>query len=138
LRPMLTFNGLLVTGLFLAGHLFSPTILIWGWARWLRLPKQKTVTSVLSLLGFILATLSALVAVSGMIFPRDWWLSILRSTSYENHGSWRFTLAWQLDLQPQRNIASEFVTLACLCFGDSHTRILARSSSRRVTEHSGK
>ena len=65
---MLTFNGLLVAGLFLAGYLLSPTILIWGWARWLRLPKQKTVTSVLSLLGFILATLSALVAVSGMIY----------------------------------------------------------------------
>jgi len=65
---MLTLNGLLVLGLFLAGYLLSPIILIWGWARWLRLPKQTTVTSVLSFLGFVLATLSALVAVSGMIY----------------------------------------------------------------------
>lgn len=65
---MLTFNGLLVLGLFLTGYLLSPIILIWGWVRWLRLPKQKTVTSGLSFLGFILATLSALVAVSGMIY----------------------------------------------------------------------
>jgi hypothetical protein len=65
---MLTFNGLLAIGLFLAGYVLSPTILIWGWVRWTRLPKQRTVTSALSLLAFVLATLSALVAVSGLIY----------------------------------------------------------------------
>lgn len=65
---MLTFNELLAIGLFLAGYLLSPTVLIWGWVRWIRRPKQKTVTSVLSFLAFVLATLSALVAVSGMIY----------------------------------------------------------------------
>jgi hypothetical protein len=65
---VLTVNGLLSIGLFLAGYLLSPTILIWGWGRWLRRPKQKTVTALLSFLGFILATLSALVAISGAIY----------------------------------------------------------------------
>ena len=65
---MITFNGLAQIGLFLAGYLLSPTILIWGWARWIRLPKQNTVAAVLSLCGFILATASALVAVSGMVY----------------------------------------------------------------------
>jgi|SRR5438552_473503 len=65
---MSTFNGLVQIALFLTGLLLSPTILIWGWARWLRLPKQKTITAMLSFLGFVIATLSALIAVSGIVY----------------------------------------------------------------------
>ena len=45
------------------GFLVSPVMLIWGWVRWVRLPKPRTVASVLSLIGFVLATASALLAV---------------------------------------------------------------------------
>jgi hypothetical protein len=45
------------------GYLGTPTAVIWGWARWIRRPKSRTVTSVLSFIGFVLATGSALLAV---------------------------------------------------------------------------
>ena len=53
-----------IFGLLLAlGYLVSPAMLIWGWARWAKLPKIRTIASVLSLLGFILAMASAFLAV---------------------------------------------------------------------------
>jgi hypothetical protein len=49
--------------------LFSTIILIvWGWVRWLRLPRQKSITAVLSLVGFILATAAALTGVSAAVY----------------------------------------------------------------------
>jgi hypothetical protein len=50
------------------GYLASPTVLIWGWIRWISLPKLRTAPSVLSFAGFILATASALLAVSSMAY----------------------------------------------------------------------
>jgi hypothetical protein len=49
-----------------AGYLVSPIVLIWGWGRWIRQPKLWTMLSMLSLTGFVLATASALVAVSSI------------------------------------------------------------------------
>jgi hypothetical protein len=46
------------------GYFAAPVMLIWGWVRWVRRPKLKTVPSILSLIGFSLATASALLAVS--------------------------------------------------------------------------
>jgi hypothetical protein len=130
---MITFNGLAQIGLFLAGYLLSPTILIWGWARWIRLPKQNTAAGVLSLCGFILATASALVAVSGMVYSfADWWFFVLRSSFDENYGSWRFAVASQLDLGSQWPVASESVALACSSFGNINIRVLDRCRSRGV------
>jgi hypothetical protein len=53
------FLGVLVA----LGYLASPTVLIWGWVRWVKRPKLRTVLSVLSLIGFVLVTGSALLAV---------------------------------------------------------------------------
>jgi hypothetical protein len=39
-------------------------VLIWGWLRCLRQPKLRATSSILSLIGFIFATASALIAVS--------------------------------------------------------------------------
>jgi len=50
--------------LFAVGYLVSPILLIWGWVRWLRQPCLKTTGSILSMIGFFLATASALLAVS--------------------------------------------------------------------------
>lgn len=49
-------------------YVVSPVILIWGWARWMGQPKRKTLTSNLSLLGFALATSSAVLAVSSVVY----------------------------------------------------------------------
>ena len=54
--------------LFVAGYVLSPLMLTWGWVRWFRQPKLQTVTAILSLLGFILASASALLAVSAMAY----------------------------------------------------------------------
>ena len=45
------------------GLIGSPVVLLWGWARWTLLPKLRTVTSILSLIGLCLATGSALLGV---------------------------------------------------------------------------
>jgi hypothetical protein len=53
------FLGLLVV----LGYFVTPAMLVWGWARWLMRPMQWTITSILSLIGFLLATTSAIVAL---------------------------------------------------------------------------
>ena len=48
------------------GCVLAPIMLTWGWIRWVRRPKQRTVTSVVSLIGFLLATASGLLAVASV------------------------------------------------------------------------
>ncbi|HWY07449.1 MAG TPA: hypothetical protein VNY24_11365 [Candidatus Acidoferrales bacterium] len=48
------------------GFLASPIMLAWGWIRFAKLPRLGTVGSVLSLIGLILATASAALAVSSV------------------------------------------------------------------------
>jgi hypothetical protein len=50
------------------GWITAPVTLIWGWTLWTKRPKLRSVTSVFSLLGFILATCSAVLAVSSVAF----------------------------------------------------------------------
>jgi hypothetical protein len=45
-----------------------PTVMIWGWVRWTKREKQWTVFSVLSLIGFALATASGLLAISSSLY----------------------------------------------------------------------
>jgi hypothetical protein len=45
-------------------------VLIWGWARWINHPKLRTVPSILSLTGFVLAMASALLAVSSIAYAQ--------------------------------------------------------------------
>ncbi|MGA6986699.1 MAG: hypothetical protein WBZ01_11655 [Terriglobales bacterium] len=52
------------------GYLASPIVLVWGWLRWVRLPKLRTVASTLSFAGFLLATASALLAVATMAYAQ--------------------------------------------------------------------
>lgn len=53
------------------GWIAWPVSLIWGWVRWLMEPKQRNLTSILSLIGFVLASASALLAVSSMIYAQE-------------------------------------------------------------------
>ncbi len=74
----------ILTGL---GWIVAPTMLIWGWIRWIHRPKQRTFSSNFSLIGFLLATTSALLAISllgyGMMYRLDfyapWPLRIFRT-----------------------------------------------------------
>jgi len=45
-------------------------MLIWGWARWRLGPKLRTITAILSLIGFVLATASGVLAVSTIVFAQ--------------------------------------------------------------------
>ncbi len=45
-----------------------PVMFVWGWARWGESPKLRTMPSLLSLLGFTLATTSATLAVSDLVY----------------------------------------------------------------------
>ena len=42
--------------------------MIWGWVRWSKRAQRPTLTSVLSLIGFTLATASGLLAVSSLLY----------------------------------------------------------------------
>ena len=58
-------SQVIVAVLAALGYVVSPVMLIWGWARWkASQPKVKTVPAILSLIGFILGTLSGVLAVS--------------------------------------------------------------------------
>jgi len=56
--------------LFGIGYLVSPVMLIWGWVRWSIREQPRTIPSSLSLIGFILATASALLAVSSVAYAQ--------------------------------------------------------------------
>jgi hypothetical protein len=45
-----------------------PVVIAWGWVRWARLKNPITLFSILSLIGFVLATASELIAVSMVIY----------------------------------------------------------------------
>jgi uncharacterized BrkB/YihY/UPF0761 family membrane protein len=44
--------------------------MIWGWTRWMKRREPRTVFSTLSLIGFTLASISALLAISAMLYAR--------------------------------------------------------------------
>jgi hypothetical protein len=56
--------------MFVASYLITPAMMIWGWTRWLPRPRLRTLPSILSLIGFILATTSALLAVSSLVYAQ--------------------------------------------------------------------
>jgi hypothetical protein len=50
------------------GYLVAPLTLIWGWLRWMTRPKLRTIPSLMSFIGFILASASALLALSALVY----------------------------------------------------------------------
>jgi hypothetical protein len=57
-------SAILYTVLFILGYLVAPTMLVWGWARWItQRPRLWTVSPTLSFIGFVLASASALFAL---------------------------------------------------------------------------
>src|SRR6476646_5113180 len=56
--------------LFAVAYLLPPIVLVWGWFRWFSEPLKRTAPAVLSLIGFLLATLSALLAVTTIAYAQ--------------------------------------------------------------------
>jgi hypothetical protein len=46
----------------------APVYLVWGWVVWIRYSKSMTVPSVLSGIGFVFATFSAILAIGSAIY----------------------------------------------------------------------
>ncbi len=61
-------NVIVLTVLWFGLLASLPPLLIWGWARWGKRRGPRTLFSMLSLAGFSLATLSALLAISTLIY----------------------------------------------------------------------
>jgi hypothetical protein len=57
--------------LAVSGWVVTPVILIWGWVRWTKTPKSKTASSISSLLGFLFATSSALLAIWSVTYAHS-------------------------------------------------------------------
>jgi hypothetical protein len=59
----------LIIGIPMAiGFLASPIMLAWGWIRFAKLPRLGTGGSIFSLIGLILATASAVLAISSIAY----------------------------------------------------------------------
>lgn len=59
---------IVVVLLWLTGYVLSPVMVIWGWIRWFRKPRLQKVSAILSLIGFILASASGLLAFSASAY----------------------------------------------------------------------
>jgi hypothetical protein len=51
-----------------AFYVALPALLIWGWVRWVKRSKSRTLCPILSLAGFSLASLSAVLAISAITY----------------------------------------------------------------------
>ncbi|HLY97878.1 MAG TPA: hypothetical protein VKT33_02310 [Candidatus Angelobacter sp.] len=65
-----TLGNILWVLLFIGIYGITPALLIWGWMRWARHAKPQTLLSRFSLTGFILATLSAVLALSTLVYAQ--------------------------------------------------------------------
>src|SRR5579862_9073475 len=52
-------------------YVVLPAMTLWGWVRWLRRPKERTLPSASSLIGFALATVSIVLIVSSVLYARS-------------------------------------------------------------------
>jgi hypothetical protein len=63
-----TLGNILWVLLFIGIYGMAPALLIWGWVRWARRTPPQTRLSLVSLTSFILATLSAVLALSTHVY----------------------------------------------------------------------
>lgn len=54
--------------LYIISILYVIVVMVWGWVRWLKGNEPRTPFSIVSLIGFVLSTLSGLLAVSSVIY----------------------------------------------------------------------
>jgi hypothetical protein len=51
--------------------LLLPAVMVWGWARWFKVPGPRTLSAKFSLGGFIFANISVLLALSALLFAHN-------------------------------------------------------------------
>jgi hypothetical protein len=56
--------------LLVISDLGTPMMLIWGWIRWAQRSKMRSIPSILSFSGFVLATGSAILAISSIAYAQ--------------------------------------------------------------------
>ncbi len=61
-------ESILVVLLAVGFYVGLPAVMIWGWVRWLKHKQPRTPFSILSLIGFALATASGLLAASSVLY----------------------------------------------------------------------
>ncbi len=49
-------------------YIVLPAVMVWGWMRWAKNTKQRTLFSALSLTGFVFATASGLLAIWSILY----------------------------------------------------------------------
>jgi hypothetical protein len=65
---MSTFMQVFFVPLIVGGFIGAPALVVWGWLRWMQRPKQRTLCPNLSLVGFLFATASTLLAVLSVMY----------------------------------------------------------------------
>jgi hypothetical protein len=69
--PAVSISIEIIYGILIAlGYLMTPVALIRGWARWTRQPKQCTALAIFSLIGFLFATASSILAVGSVAYAQ--------------------------------------------------------------------
>lgn len=62
--------GIIFAFLFGLAYIVTPIFFVWGWRSWIKQPRLATITAILSLVGFVLATSSALLALTTMAYAQ--------------------------------------------------------------------
>ena len=112
-------------GINVFAYLVGPVTLIWGWLRWSTRPKPRNIPSSLSLIGFVLASASALVGVASVVYAQ-----IIHGFSFYDPRLMRI-LRWGVlsvsqwfSLRTQRHLASECTPMARPTLCPRYARIL--------------
>jgi hypothetical protein len=66
---MVSFGSVLV-GLYICVVVGIPVALVWGWMRWLKQAKKRSLISIMSLIGFALATASAMLGALTAVYAK--------------------------------------------------------------------
>ena len=77
MRPLRLGMSIFFAVLVTMGFLLAPTMLIWGWIRWIRQREKLGRPFFLSLIGFILTTASGVLAVSAVVYVAQFTVLLL-------------------------------------------------------------
>jgi len=94
-------------------YLVSPVLLICAWAQWFRQPKSRTVASTFSLVGIVLATTSAALAIAAVVYAQTHRFPAFRTRRSQECIEWGWGFPGSSRFWSWRNLAAGFITLVC-------------------------
>lgn len=53
---------------FVVAYIVGPISLVWGWAQWISRPKLRTISAIVSLISFVMASLSATLGLGTIVY----------------------------------------------------------------------